>query len=173
MTAATLILPYRRASTIRVPKRDLVIGAADSLVVRVTIVETDDPSAQALEITGGIGGPSLRFFIWADWRSRADWTDYGLGALRMGDMLWSGTGVVASAAGSFDVAFPANTVSGWPRRCGFSVQLDWDGGTSSELLCEGALHIQRGWHGTVPFIPIDTDDGVNILLDDGIEILLA
>jgi hypothetical protein len=66
MTAATFYLPYQRQSAARIPRRDLMLGAADSLSLRVIIVETDHPSAQALQITGGVGGPALRFVIWSD-----------------------------------------------------------------------------------------------------------
>lgn len=163
MTAASLILPYRRTTPYRIPKRDLAIGAADSLRVRISVIENDAPDAPALIVTGGIGGPALRLLIWADWRVGSGWGDYGRGVLRRGDLLWSGAGVV-NGAGSFDVTMPANRVDCWPRRCGFSVQLDWDGGTHSELLCQGALHILRGWYGVQAPIPVLTDSGDEILL---------
>jgi hypothetical protein len=168
MTAATFIVPYQRGSAINIPRRDLMMGAADSLLVRVTIVHSDDPSAAALDITGGINGPTLRFMIWADWANQCGygWTDYGRGTSRHGDLLWAGTGVAADAVGSFDVTMAANTVSGWPVRCGFSVQLDWDAAIQSELLCQGRLHILRGWSSTPQVIPVLTDPA-------GSEILLA
>jgi hypothetical protein len=162
MTAATLILPYRRTTPYRIPKRDLAIGAADSLRVRISVVESDLPDAPALVITGGVGGPALRFMIWADWRHGGGWGDYGRGVLRRGDLLWSAQAAVNG--GAFDVTMPANQVDCWPRRCGFSAQLDWDGGTHSELLCQGALHILRGWYGAMPQVPILTDSGDEILL---------
>jgi hypothetical protein len=168
MTAATFIVPYQRGSAINIPRRDLMIGAADSLLVRVTIVHSDDPSAAALDITGGINGPTLRFMIWADWANQCGygWTDYGRGTSRHGDLLWAGTGVAADAVGSFDVTMPAGSISGWPVRCGFSVQLDWDAAIQSELLCQGRLHILRGWSSTPQVIPVLTDPA-------GSEILLA
>jgi hypothetical protein len=164
LTAATFIVPYQRNSPIRVPRRDLVIGAADSLLVRVTIVHSDDPSAPALELTGGINGPALRFIIWADWVGSGNgWTDYGRGSARRGDVLWSGVGVAADAVGSFDVTMAANTVSGWPVRCGFSAQLDWDGAARANCCARAAAHHARLGH--APVIPILTDPlGDEILL---------
>lgn len=166
MTAATFTVPYQRGSPINIPRRDLWMGAADSLLLHVTIVHADDPSSPPLVLTGGINGPALRFYIWADGSNPWGWgwTDYGRGTPRQGDVLWYGTGVVGDAAGTFDIIMPANTISGWPVRCGFSCQLDWDAGIQSELLCQGRLHIMRGWNSQPAVIPVLTDPAAPILL---------
>jgi hypothetical protein len=135
MTAATFYLPYQRQSAARIPRRDLMLGAADSLSLRVIIVETDHPSSQALQITGGVGGPALRFVIFSDF-PRAGWCDYGAPWNWAGGSIWAGVGV----------------------------QLDWDGGYKSELLCQGALQVLQGWGNTAPVTPILTTTAAPILL---------
>lgn len=168
MTSATFILPYRRSSLNRVPRRDLVLAAADSLQLRVTIIESDDPSAQTLLITGGVGGPALRFSIWAD----APGGSYDYGAYTWSTarrLLYRTAGVVSAAAGSFDVTLPAGTLmAGWPRRLIYAVQLDWDDATSSELLATGALQLMLAPPGASADLVLTTDDGVPIYADDGL-----
>jgi hypothetical protein len=163
MTAATFYLPYQRQSAARIPRRDLMLGAADSLSLRVIVVETDHPSSQALLITGGIGGPSMRFVIWSD-IPHGPWCDYGAPWSWAGGGIWSGVGVPGDAAGSFDFDLSAGWVSAWPRRAGFSIQLDWDGGFKSELLCQGVLQVLQGWGNTAPVTPILTTTAAPILL---------
>jgi len=136
----TIIAPYRPTSPLHVPRRDLVIAGAASLALRVSIVADDTANAAALELTGGIGGPALRMVIWRD-SPRTAW-DYGAPAGESPEVLWTGTGTIAAdAPGSFDIAMPQGTASDWPRRCGFHLYLDWDGGMQSELLAMGSLHL--------------------------------
>src|SRR3954464_3402602 len=104
MTAQTFVLPYNRSSPLYIPRRDLVVSAADCLELRVTVVESDDPSAQALELTGGIGGPSCLLLVYPDATS-GRW-DYGAPRVCPGTVLWSGVGVIADAVGSFDIHIP-------------------------------------------------------------------
>jgi hypothetical protein len=80
MTAQTLVLPYMRTSPVHIPCRDLVLGGADCLALEVSIVEADNPSAQALVLTGGIGGPALTMLVAPDYWHRNSW-DYGAPAI--------------------------------------------------------------------------------------------
>ena len=63
MTTQRIVLPYLRGPN-HIPRRDLVLGGADSMALEVAIVEYDNPAAPALDLTGGIGGPTLSLFIW-------------------------------------------------------------------------------------------------------------
>ncbi len=163
MTAQTLILPYNRAS-LHIPRRDLVLSAADSLGLRVTIVESDDPSALALDLTGGIGGPTCLLLIYpGDWHW-GRW-DYGAPRVSPGTVLWAGLGVIDDAIGSFDIEFPPGTMAQWPRRCAWSIMLDWDGGGHAELIAEGYLHVRPTGQRLVPPVTLDTDTDVPILVD--------
>jgi len=141
MTSQTFILPYRRSSPVHVPRRDLVLAGTDSLALRVSIVESDHHAAQALELTGGIGGPALRVIVWRDGPQTA-W-DYGGVGTYTPEVLWTGTGTISDEIGSFDVAIPQGTLVDFPRRCGFAIFLDWDGGLESEMLAQGALHVRH------------------------------
>ena len=147
----TIVLPYMRNSATRLPRRDLVITGGDSLTLRATIVESDDPSAQTLVLTGGIGGPQARIVIYTDYvhaGSGCGW-DYGWGPgwgyggadRSPASILWCGYGVISSARGSFDFFIPFGTIGALPRRCGWAMQLAWDSGRKSELLAKGTIHV--------------------------------
>jgi len=161
MTDLTMILPVAR-NPLHPPRRDLVVSSADCLSLRVTIVESDDPSAQALVLTGGIGGPVARLVVWAEGPGTA-W-DYGRSAARVLETLWSGDGVLSDAIGSFDIHIPAATMANWPVRCGWAVHLDWSGGDSAEMLAEGYLHVRRSAQKIIPPTAITTDSDVAIMV---------
>ena len=72
----SMTMPWLRTSPVHVPRRDLVLGIADSLWLRVTVVESDRPEALPIELTGGIGGPTLQMLVWPDTCYRTTW-DYG------------------------------------------------------------------------------------------------
>jgi hypothetical protein len=57
------VVPYQRMSPIDIPRRDLVLAAPDSVLLSVSIIESDDPAAEALVITGGVGAPTLRMTV--------------------------------------------------------------------------------------------------------------
>lgn len=140
MTAHALVLPYLRVSPVHIPRRDLVLASTDNLALAVSIVERDDPTAQALELTGGMGGPTLGMAIWRDTPSLA-W-DYGRPATSTGDILWSGNGTIsATEIGTFDIAIPVGTFADLPLRAMYAIRLDFDGAASSVLLASGYLHI--------------------------------
>jgi hypothetical protein len=135
-----MTVPYVRTSPVHVPRRDLVLGLADSLFLRVTVVEADSVDAPPILLTGGIGGPTLQMLVWPDTCYRTTW-DYGALPTSPQSLLWAGTGVVSDAIGAFDISFPTATMSSWPRRCVFALQLDWDGASGTSLLTEGHLHL--------------------------------
>ena len=43
MSSFAMTVPIARTSPIHIPRRDLVLGRADSLYLRVTVVDSDDP----------------------------------------------------------------------------------------------------------------------------------
>ena len=174
MPSFPLTLPYMRTSPIHVPRRDLVLGRADSLYLRVTVVDSDNPCAQALELSGGIGGPVLQMLVWPDHHHRNSW-DYGRWnwAQCPGSVLWVGTGVASDALGAFDIAFPTATMSGWPRRCAYAIQLDYDGGGGTDLLAEGRLQLTYSLPRAVNPVIMLTDPNPATLTDPGEAIYLA
>lgn len=162
----TLILPYTRVSPIHIPRRDLVLGVSDGLTLRVTVVESDDPAAQVIVLTGGIGGPACTLVIYREAMHSHCW-DYGAPFAMAGAVLWSATGTSSTAAaGSFDIAIPAGSFSGFPRRCHWLVRLDWADGTQSDLLAQGALHLAPSTFTTMVSVPIWTDGDSPVLGDD-------
>ena len=167
MTAFNITVPYLRSSPLHVPRRDLVLSAADSLEMTITVVESDDPAATPIELSGGIGGPTVTLFIWPWGCYRRSW-DYGAPMTTPGAALWNATGTISNAdAGQFSIFFPINTMAGWPRRAEWSLQLDWNHGTQSEQLICGYLNVN--WSGNRLMAPtvITTDSGTAISADDG------
>ena len=139
MSSFAMTVPYMRTSPVHIPHRDLVLGHADSLYLRVTVVDSDNPCAQALDLTGGIGGPGAQFTVWAD-APQHYFCDYGTMLPVSGQVLWSGAGVISDAIGAFDFAFPSGTMAGWPRRARWAVQLNYDT-SGAEVLMVGILHV--------------------------------
>lgn len=144
MTAFAMTVPYRRTSPVHVPRRDLVLGAADSLLLEVSVIEFDNAAAALLDISAtGSGSPNLKMLVWPDRRDRLSW-DYGMCWPYPHSLLWSGVGAASQTTpGTFNVMFPTGTMATWPRRCGFALQLDWNDGGHTELLTHGSLHIVR------------------------------
>ncbi|HXI77921.1 MAG TPA: hypothetical protein VNH21_12335 [Steroidobacteraceae bacterium] len=142
MTDYTLILPYDRASPAHIPRRDLVLSAADSLSLRITVVESDNPNAGALTGMGVPGGPGCTLIIWSDGRNW--WGDYGAPTFACpGYALWTGAATISDAVGSFELFIPAGTMAAWPPRCSWAVRLDFDTGTQGEVIAHGSLHVRR------------------------------
>lgn len=141
MPSVSMTVPYMRTTLLHVPRRDLVLASADSLYLRITVVDSDRACAQAIELSGGIGGPGAQMAVWVD--SHGQWChDYGANPPARGYPLWTGTGLLGDALGSFDFVFPSGTMANWPRRCGWSVQLTYDT-TGAEVLAAGALHVRK------------------------------
>jgi hypothetical protein len=153
-----MTVPYMRTSPVHIPRRDLVLASADSLYLRVTVVDSDDPCSQALDLTGGIGGPTLAMIVWADVPGQY-WHEYGMWHPVSGQVLWTGIGTISDAIGAFDVVMPVGTMACWPRRCGFALRLDYDGGLGSEVLTQGTLHVRYvpGSAAVLTAVPITTD----------------
>jgi hypothetical protein len=167
----SFVVPYLRSSPIHLPSRDIVVAASDSVLLSVSIIESDDPAAEALVLTGGIGGPTLRLTVWPD--STGWYCDYGVSTPQCGTVLWSGVGTISTTSrGTFDVLIPLATMANWPRRCVYALQLDWSGNTRSETLAQGHLHVRlfainSSVAGTPrlrtdDYIPIDTDDNLDL-----------
>jgi hypothetical protein len=164
MPSLAMTVPYLRTSPLHIPRRDLVLAAADSLFLRVTIVDSDTPCAQAIELSGGIGGAGAQFIVWADMPEQHFW-DYGTAIPVTGQLLSSVAGTLSDALGAFDFSLPSGTMSTWPRRCGWCVQLNYDT-TGAQVLMSGRLHMRRlgtAYLAVTPilmtddFIPIHTD----------------
>lgn len=158
----TFVVPYTR-EPIRIPRRDLVISAADSLFLSVLVVESDSTAAAPLELTGGDGGPALRMYIWPDntWRR---W-DYGAPYATPGVVLWTGLGVVnPDFAGTFDFTADVGTFACVPQRCGFSLQLEWNSATQVQMLAMGTLNVMQGARTNVTPSAVVDDDGDAILV---------
>jgi hypothetical protein len=159
-----ITLPYLRTSPVHIPRRDLVLGRANSLFLRVTVIESDSVDAQPIDLTGGIGGPVLQMLVWPDHCHRTSW-DYGAPTQCPHSVLWSGLGTPLNGAGSFDVTFPTATMSGWPRRCAYALQLDYDGGGGTDLLATGYLHLAYSVPRVTPPVIMLTDPSQPVLHD--------
>ena len=176
MPSIAMTVPYMRTSPVHIPRRDLVLGRADSLFLRVTVVSADSVCAEAIDLSGGIGGPVLQMLVWPDQHGRSSW-DYGAywhWPQCPQTVLWVGTGVISDALGAFDISFPTATMAGWPRRCAYALQLDYDGGGGTDLLAEGRLHLSHSVPRstgapvimlTDPTPPVLTDDESVIVLE--------
>jgi hypothetical protein len=179
VTILALTLPLDRVSPIRVPIRDLALGGTDSLTLTISIVDRDSPDALPIELTGGIGGPSVSMFVWPDGRRRGyggwdgwggcqdyGWGWYGGGVAGPATTLWAGAGVIINAAtGTFAILIPAGTMGGWPRRCRWAVLFDADGGGEAELLAEGHLHVRPMVSRAIAPVIMLTDANPAVLTD--------
>ncbi|HEY2616152.1 MAG TPA: hypothetical protein VGI78_02330 [Acetobacteraceae bacterium] len=179
----TIFAPYLRTSPVHIPRRDLVLYSSDSLSLRVTVVESDNPAAAQLVLTGGIGGPVAQLVIWANYHLFAGqygsygysysygWGyDYGRPPTPDGTVLWSSAGVPQIGLGSFDFFIPADTLMSFPQRCSWGVQLNWTG-QKSDLLYHGTMNIHGGARFGAITVPADeqyllTDDYIPVLEDD-------
>lgn len=180
----TLVLPFTRVSPLHIPRRDLVLAGADSMALRVTVAEADDPDSGVLELSGGLGGPLARLVVWYEER-RYPCFDYGWPFADWRPILALDS-VVSTAAGSFDFFLSAGALAGLPRLCGWSFHLTWDDGTGgvvpvdgapilvsggwrqSECLAVGSLQVRRvGIPAAVPEVGLLTDAGDPLLADIG------
>ena len=194
MTNFAITLPLDRTSPLHIPTRDLVLGGTDSVSLLVSVVECDSPDALPIDLSGGLGGPTVSLFVWPDshrhgyggwggygggWGGCHDygWGWHGGGIAGPGTVLWSATSTIYNVAtGTFAIAIPAGTMGTWPRRCRWAIFLDADGGGEAELLAEGHLHVRpmvsRGVSPVImltdPAQPVMTDDAGNVILLDGI-----
>jgi hypothetical protein len=154
----TLYLPYLRTSPVHIPRRDLVLSAADSLLLSAIVVESDHPNAQTLILTTDADGPSMQLVIWDDTTSPVGNHDYGWRA-PAGAILQSISGIPGNASGSWDFHIPTGTFSAVPLRCGWAILLLWGNSAKSEVLSQGIINILRPFFKGVPISeipPIET-----------------
>lgn len=173
----TMTVPYLRTSPLYIPRRDLVLAYADSFLLRVTIVDADNPDAQPIELTNAIGGPSVQLYFWADVR-QSSYYDYPVTFPQTfisasARTLWQGTGVMSGAPGTFDFTFPSGSVVNWPLRCGWALQLNYDL-ANCEVLATGRAHIRYvGLPFTLATPALTTDTYIPIITSDTLEQVLA
>jgi hypothetical protein len=177
LTAFAVTLPLQRTTPLYVPQRDLVVSSADSVTLTVTVVESDDPAAQPIVLTGGIGGPACMLVVWPDRRWRA-W-DYGWGASWGAQLagpttaLWTGVGIISdAAAGAFAIVIPAAAMNTWPLRCRWGFLLDCNGGGSAEMIAEGYLHVRPMVSRSIAQVILLTDPTPPLLTDTDQEIFI-
>jgi hypothetical protein len=105
--------------------------------------------------------------VWPD--STGWYRDYGMSTPQCGTVLWSGIGTISTTSvGTFDVLIPLATMTNWPRRCVYALQLDWSGNTRSETLAQGYLHVRPfAINGAFIPPPLLTDTSIPVLQDDG------
>ena len=142
MTALSFAVPYNRVSPLYEPRRDLVLDAADSLSLAVTVIENDAPGASLIDLVTGPTFPEFTLQVWPDSR----WTpwDYGAqawpGSVR--SVLYEIAGTISgSYPGTVDFIVPASTLAAWPARCIFAIRMDHNT-TQSETLIRGALNVR-------------------------------
>ena len=162
MTQQAITLPYLRTSPLHIPRRDLVLSAADSLLLTVTVVESDHPNAQLLIQNTDENGPSMQLILWEDSDAWNGWCDYRRPSSIYGTPLLSMSGQPGDP-GSWDFHIPTGSFADLPLRCGWSVLLTWDNGTSapngpkSSILAQGVMNVLRPVLSGVPIselIPI-------------------
>jgi hypothetical protein len=159
----TITLPYLRTSPVHIPRRDLVLSASDSLSLSVIVVESDDPSAQALILNTDINGPAMQLVIWDDSDRPNGWCDYQRPGSVYGTVLQSVIGKPGGAAGSWDFHLDTGAFSrgaswwNFPVRCGWSVLLLWNNGARSSVLAQGIMNILPPFVTGVPLTAIPPD----------------
>lgn len=150
----TITLPYLRTSPVHIPRRDLVLSASDSLLLSISVVESDRPSAQALILSTDVNGPAMQLVLWNESTTWGTWCDYQRPGSTYGTVLQSISGRPGSAAGSWDFHLSTGTFANFPLRCGWSVLLLWEDGARSSVLGQGIINVLRPWLRGVPLTAI-------------------
>jgi hypothetical protein len=149
MSALAMTLPWRHATPLYTPRRDLAADAADSLSLTVTVVETDTPNAPPADLATGPTFPCFWLRIWSTASGWGPW-DYGGLALGSGTALWAGEGTIdATLPGAVDFLLPLGSMQGWPPRCGWAVYVQHDVGLR-DTLCTGYLHLRGAGRSATP-----------------------
>jgi hypothetical protein len=161
----SLTLPYQR-SPLHTPRRDLVLAASDSLTLRVTVVQSDNPDAAPLLLTGGLGGPALRMIVRRT--TPGLHPDYGHYAQHFGVLGVIDASVVTGTPGTFALVLAMSAMACWPPRCYFEIQLNNAASGASHILAHGMLHVFGGAAATYSEIPLLTDDSDPVLSDDAV-----
>jgi hypothetical protein len=154
----SITLPYRRTSPVHVPRADLVLSAADSLLLTVVVVESDHPSAQAIVLHTDENGPSMQLVLWDDADYGYGWGDYQR-AWAPGLLLRSTPGTPGTAAGSWDFHIATGSFADFPLRCGWAILLLWNNGAKSSVLAQGIASFLRPYFTGTPItaIPIEPE----------------
>lgn len=156
----SLTLPYLRTSPVHVPRRDLVLSVSDSLLLNVAVVERDHPSAQSLILTTDACGPSMQLVLWNESDQWNTCCDYERPGTVYGTVLHSLSGRPGDAVGSWCFDLPTGTFANFPRRCGWTILLLWNEGTSSSVLGQGIMSFLRPFVQGVPLTAIPPDPGI-------------
>jgi len=158
----SVTLPYMRTSPVHLPRRDLVLSAADSLLLSVTVVESDRPSAQALILATDANGPAMQLVLWEEalYPGHGWCCDYQRPGPVHGMVLASVIGRPGSAAGSWDFELPTGTFANMPLRVGWSILLLWNNGTASSVLAQGVINVLRPFVTGVPLTAIPPDPNI-------------
>lgn len=130
-----MTLPLARRSPLVIPRRDLVLDSGDALTLQLTLVEADRPDAALLDLVGI--GPRVVLSIW----HTTQWCDYGLPPAGRA-VLRQVEGTIQATPGRADVVLTRGALSGYGRRLGWTLQLDYGGDLSA--IAWGALHLQSG-----------------------------
>ena len=158
----SITLPYRRTSPVHVPRSDLVLSAADSLLLTVIVVESDHPSAQAIVLHTDANGPAMQLVLWDDADYGYAWGDYQR-AFAPGLLLRSTPGTPGSAAGSWDFHIPTGTFADFPLRCGWAILLLWNNGAKSSVLAQGIASFMRPFFLGTPLTAIPIEPPIVII----------
>ncbi len=162
MTVLAMTLPLVRRSAIHVPRRDIVVGAGDEMVLRVSLVESDRHDAAPVNPQRMFA--RIRMHVWQDAGPLNSRADYGLGW--RGPLLTTRSAMAtAQRPDSIDVTVGADTTFGWmgSGRLGWSLQAAVAGDEAA--LCWGALHMRPGLG--MPPLHVLTGDGEKVLTADG------
>lgn len=160
MTVLALTLPLARRSAIRVPRRDIVVGAGDDMRLRVSLVESDRHDAAPVNLQRAFA--RLRMHVWQDAGPLNSRADYGLGW--RGPLLTSRSAMATAARpDSIDLKVEGTATFGWlgSGRLGWSLQAAVPGDEAA--LCWGALHMRPGLG--MPPLHVLTDEGDRVLTE--------
>lgn len=137
MTQIALTLPLARSSPIRIARRDLVVDQDDDLTLQLAVVADDTPGAAAVNLAAA--NTTVKMLLWY----APHWRDYGRPYVTGRDTLYTATGSITNGAGGLaTITLPRDTGDLWPRRLGYTLQLDL-GGTTRTTLGWGALQLPR------------------------------
>lgn len=146
MTVLAFAVPYHRVSPLYLPRRDLVLDAADSLSLAVTVTESDAPGASLIDLHTGPTFPAFTLTIWQD--STTNMWDYGARPMQIGGVLATVAGFISgSYPGTVNFTIDAGSMSAWPVRASYAIRMDHDL-TLSETLAAGTLHVRTSRTGT-------------------------
>jgi len=132
-------VPFHGISPNWIHRRDFVSSNGDSLSLRMTLKESDDPDAAAANLTG-LTVPGFRLTVWQD-SSGGAW-DYGGVQSGPGTTLAQLEGIVSSLyPGTVDFVLGLGGMASWPNRCGFAIDIVHND-SLQDRLAEGILRLR-------------------------------